>query len=191
MTLRTSSFGLVVATAALLALAACSSDETSTGAESAASPPPAAGVSTEAPETGTGPMSGPEFEEFTALDADVVAQLESWAAARTDCTALGADGDLEGFRECITNAVTEARKSLTTAGSTAQALYAEVGEACLAAATAYSQALGQLAAATSLAQGFADSLDVQSMPLAFQSVAKARKAYAKASAGVRDACKPS
>ncbi len=136
-------------------------------------------------------MSGPEFEEFTALDADVVAELDRWAAARTDCVALGADGDLEGFRECITDAVTAAQKSVAAAGSTTQALYAEVGEDCLAAATEYSQALGQLSAAATLAQGFADSLDVKSMPLAFTSVTKARKAYAKAGARVREACKPS
>ncbi len=68
---------------------------------------------------------------------------------------------------------------------------AEVSAECLTAAQTYALALTNLRAAAALARGFADSLDVKSMPGALQSLAKGRKAYKTASTQVRAACKPS
>ncbi len=136
-------------------------------------------------------MPDEEFAQFTAFDDDVASGLTEWQADARECTALGKSGDLDGFRECVGNVWTEANDALSKAGSNTAALSDEVATECRAAAEKYTTALTNLRAAAALARGFADSLDVKSMPGALRSLAKGRKAYETASTQVRAACKPS
>ena len=131
------------------------------------------------------------FDEFTALDQEVADGIAQWSADAAACTKLGTDGDLPGFRDCIANVMTQADEALSNAGSNTGAVSAQVSAECLTAAQTYAMALVNLRAAASLARGFADSLDVKSMPAALQSLAKGRKAYKTAGTQVRTACKPS
>ena len=183
---------MIVAAAALVALAACSSGDDS--GESVSAPTSGSAVSPEpppAPLREDGRMPEETFAEFTALDQEVADGIAQWSADAAACTKLGTDGDLPGFRDCIANVLTEADEALSNAGSNTGAVSAQVSAECLAAAQTYAMALANLRAAASLARGFADSLDVKSMPAALRSLAKGRKAYKTASTQVRGACKPS
>lgn len=184
----------VIAAAALLAVTACSSGDDNGATESlpvertvsaaGETPPPP-------PAREDGRMPDEAFARFTTMDADVAAGIPQWSADATECTNLGKGGDLEGFRDCIGDVWAQADEALSKAGSNAAAESGEIAAECLEATTAYAAAISNLRTATALARGFADSLDVKSMPAALQTLAKGRKAYTTAGAQVRAACKPS
>jgi hypothetical protein len=131
------------------------------------------------------------FDRFTALDDDVAAGVAEWSTDARACMTLGAAGDLPGFRDCLGNVWTEADSTLAKAAANVSTESGEVSAECLDAATKYATAISNLRTAAALARGYADSLDVRSMPGALKGLAKGRKAHAKASARVRAACEPS